>query len=114
MLRLALVGFVVRLAIGVALACLAAGMLALIRNDDASFTEGLRVSVWLVGCILLLFAFAGHSPTMRAGTIDPLAASFFPKLRPRMAEEYSGTRVSSGALFVLTAFVLFGVGVLFG
>lgn len=113
MFRRALVGFVARLAVGVALACLAAGLLALLRADS-SFLEGLRISAWLVGCLLLLLAFAGGSPTMRAGSIDPLAASFFPKLRPIMAEQYSGTQISSGALFVLAALVLFGLGVALG
>ena len=113
MLRRALIGFVARLVLGVALAGLAAVVLALLRADS-SFLEGLRISAWLVGCLLLLLAFAGTSPTMRAGTIDPLAASFFPKLRPVMAEPYSGTQVSSGALFVLAALALFGLGVALG
>ena len=110
MVRHALIGFVSRLAAGVALALLLALLLALVR-DDGSFTESLRVSVWLVGCVLLLLAVAGQSPTMRTGTIDPWLASFYPKLRPKMSEPYSGTQVSSGALFVLAALGLFGIGV---
>ena len=82
MVRLALVGFVARLALGVALAS--------------------------------LLAVAGHSPTMRTGTIDPYLASFFPKLTPRMSEPYSGTQISSSALLVLAALALFGLGVLLG
>jgi cytochrome c oxidase assembly factor CtaG len=70
MIRLALIGFVSRLAVGVALALLLALLLALVR-EDSSFVESFRVSVWLVGCLLLLLAVAGQSPTMRTGTIDP-------------------------------------------
>ena len=113
MVRLALVGFVARLALGVGLACLLAVVLALVRADS-SFTEGLSASVWIVGCVLLLLAVAGHSPTMRTGTIDPYLASFFPKLTPRMSEPYSGTQISSSALLVLAALALFGLGILLG
>jgi len=113
MVILALVGFVTRLALGVALACLVAVFLALVR-DDSSFIESLRVSLWIVGCLLLLLGVAGQSPTMRTGTIDPYLASFFPKLRPGMSEPYSGTQISSSALLVLAAFVLFGLGVALG
>jgi hypothetical protein len=111
--RRALIGFVVRLAVGIVLACLVAVVLTPLRTDS-SFVEGLRISSLLVGCLLLLMAFAGTSPAMRTGTIDPYAASFFPKLRPIMAEPYSGTQVSSGALFVLAALVLFGLGIALG
>ena len=90
-----------------------ASVLALVR-EGSSFADGFRISVWLVGCVCVLLAFAGSSTTMRSGTVDPLAASFFPKLRPGMSEAASGTQVSSGALFVLTALVLFGLGVVLG
>ena len=113
MLRLAVVGLLLRVGLAVALACLLAALLALVR-EGSSFADGLRISVWLVGCVCLLLAFAGSSPTMRGGAVDPLAASFFPKLRPAMGEAAPGTQVSSGALFVLTALVLFGLGVLVG
>ena len=106
-------GFVARLALGAALACLLAVLLALIRKES-SFTEGLSASVWIVGCLLLLLAVAGHSPAMRTGTIDPYLASFFPKLTPRMSEPYSGTQISSSALLVLAALTFFGLGVLLG
>jgi hypothetical protein len=96
-----------------AIACLLAAMLALVR-EGSSFADGFRISVWLVGCVCVLLAFAGSSTTMRSGTVDPLAASFFPKLRPGMSEAASGIQVSSGALFVLTALVLFGLGVALG
>jgi hypothetical protein len=112
-LRLAVVGLLLRVGIAVAIACLLAAMLALVR-EGSSFADGFRISVWLVGCVCVLLAFAGSSTTMRSGTVDPLAASFFPKLRPGMSEAASGTQVSSGALFVLTALVLFGLGVALG
>ncbi len=111
MLRLAVVGLLVRVGVAVAVASLLAALLTLVRGDS-SFADGFRISVWLVACVLLLLAFAGSSPTMRAGTYDPYLASFFPKLRPLMSGEYSGTQVSSGALFVLSAVMLFALGVL--
>ena len=110
MLRLAVVSLLIRVGTAVAIACLLAAVLALVR-DGSSFADGFRISVWLVGCVCLLLAFAGSSPTKRGGTVDPLAASFFPKLRPAMAAGASGTQVSSGALFVLTALILVGLGV---
>ena len=113
MLTRALVGFLARLALGIVLACLFGLLLSLVR-DDASFTESLRVSAWIVGCLLLLLAVGGHSTTMRTGTIDPYLASFFPKLRPTMSEPYSGTQISSSALLVLAALALFGLGILLG
>lgn len=112
-IRLALLGFVVRLAVGIGIACLVALLLALIR-EGSSFRESLEISVWLIGCLLLLLAVTGNSPTMRMGSIDPYMASFFPELRPKMSEDYSGTRVSSGALFGLAALALFTIGVLLG
>ena len=108
-LRLAVVGLLLRVGIAVAIACLLAVVLALVR-EGSSFADGFRISVWLVGCVCVLLAFAGSSTTMRSGTVDPLAASFFPKLRPGMSEAASGTQVSSGALFGPTALVLFGIG----
>lgn len=116
MLRLALVGFAVRLALGLGFACLIAALLAFLR-DGSSFGEGFRASVWIVGCLSLLLAFAGSSPAMRTGTIDPYFASFFPELTRKMGEgyeTYTGPRVSPGALFVLTALVLFGLGLILG
>ena len=113
MIRLALVGFVVRLAVAIGIACLVALLLALVR-EGSSFRESLMISMWLVGCLVLLLAVTGNSPTMRMGSIDPYMDSFFPELRSKMTEEYSGTRVSSGALFGLTALVLFAIGVILG
>jgi hypothetical protein len=115
-LRLALIGLVARIAVGLGLACLFAALLALLRTDT-SFVDGFRISVWIVGCLLLLLAVAGNSPAMRMGTIDPLAASFFPDLTRKMGEaydEHSGTRLSPGALFVVAALPFFALGVILG
>jgi hypothetical protein len=108
----ALVGFLVRLAVGIALALVFALLIALIRSDS-SFTESFRVSVWLVGALMLLLAGAGHSPGVRSGSIDPMIAARFPKLLPYMSQT-SSMRVSPTALFVLTAFTLFGIGIALG
>jgi hypothetical protein len=109
-LRLALVGFVARLALGVVLALAVAFLLALVR-DDGSFSDSLRIALWLVGCLLLLLAPAGSSPAFRAGTLDPWLASFFPRLVPVQAAPYSGTRVSSTVLFLLAGLALFALAV---
>jgi hypothetical protein len=111
--RLALTGFLVRLVAAVAASAAIAVLLAALR-DGASFTESMRISSWLVGCLLLLLAVAGHSPAARSGTIDPWLQSHFPKLVPLMSEEYSGTRVSSSALFVLAALAMFALGAILG
>ena len=113
MIRLALIGFVSRVTVGVALALLLALLLALVR-EDSSFAESFRISVWLVGCLLLLLAVVGQSPTMRTGTIDPWLTSFYPRLRPKLSEPYSGTQISSGALFVVAAVALFALAVVLG
>ena len=108
----AAIGFLARLAVGIALALVFAVLIALVR-DDASFTESFRVAVLVVGCLMLLLAGAGHSPGMRTGSIDPWLGSFSPKLIPLMAQT-STTRVSPTALFVVTALVLFAIGIALG
>jgi hypothetical protein len=110
--KLAIAGFLVRVAVGIAVAAALAVLLALLRGG--AFIESLRISSWLVGCLLLLLAVAGHSPAARSGTIDPWLQSHFPKLVPRMSAAYSGTRVSSSALFVLAALAMFVLGALLG
>ena len=56
----AVVGFLARLAFGIGLALVFAFVLALVR-DDSSFAESFRVSVWIVGALMLLLIGAGHS-----------------------------------------------------
>jgi hypothetical protein len=114
MLRHALVGFLARVTVAVVFAGALALLLALVRADG-SFLESFEIACWLVGCLLLLLAAVGESPTMRGGSIDPLLAGFFPKgVTARMTEPYSGTRVSPAALFVLSALTLFGLAVALG
>jgi hypothetical protein len=108
----AAIGFLSRLAVGIALALVLAVLIALVR-EDGSFAESFRVAVLVVGCLMLLVAGAGHSPSARSGTIDPWLGSFFPKLMPYMTRQ-STMRVSPTALFVLTAFVLFAIGLALG
>jgi hypothetical protein len=104
----ALVGFFARLAVGIVLALVLAVLIALVRNDG-SFAESFRVAVLVVGSLMLLVAGAGHSPSMRTGSIGAGVAGRFPKLLPAMSET-SPMRVSPTALFVLTALVLIGIG----
>jgi hypothetical protein len=108
MLLAALVGLLVRLVVGIAVALVLAALLAVLR-DDGSFAESFRVSVLLVGALMLLMAAAGHSTSMRAALIDPLIAARYPKLMPYMLQT-STTRVSPTVLFLVTALVLFGIG----
>ena len=108
MFRLALLGFLARLAIGIGVASILALLLALVR-EDGSFVESFRIAALLVACLLLLLGVSGDSPAMRGGTVDPWLASFFPGIRV-MDEPYSGTTVSSAALFVVAAIVLGALG----
>lgn len=111
-LRLAVVGFLGRLLIGIGVAFVLALLLALVR-DDGSLGESFRVSALLVGCLLLLLGVSGESPAMRGGVVDPWLASFFPRIRV-MNEDYAGTRLSSAALFVLAAVALGALGIALG
>ena len=101
--------FLLRLAVGVAIALALALLLALAGARD-SFSGNFAVACLVVGCLSLLMAFAGHSPSARLGTVDPWLTSFAPKLVPWMAKPYSGTTLSTSALFFLTAVVLLAVG----
>lgn len=112
MIRLAVVGFLGRLLVGIGVALLLALLIALVR-DDSEFGESFRISALLVACLLLLLGVSGESPAMRGGVVDPWLASFFPDIRV-MNEPYSGTRVSSAALFVLAAVTLGALGILLG
>ena len=105
----ALTQLAVRLVVAVAVALVLAVLLALAGARDA-FAGNLSVACLVIGCVALLMAFAGHSPTARVGTIDPWLTSFAPKALPWMAKPYSGTTLSASALFFLTAVVLLAVG----
>ena len=109
----ALTQFAVRLAVAVAVALVLALLLSLAGARD-SFSDNLAVACLVIGCLTLLMAFAGHSPSARVGTVDPWLTSFAPKMLPWMAKPYSGTTLSTSALFALTAAVLFVVGFALG
>jgi glycerol uptake facilitator-like aquaporin len=114
MLVHALVGVVARVALGVAIAAVLAALLALVR-EDGSFRSSMEIACWLVGCLLLLLAVAGQSPTRRAGSVDPLLASFFPRgVTARMADPHSETTINPAVLLGLAAFALFGLAVALG
>ena len=114
MLVHALVGLVARVALGVAIAVVLAAVLALAR-EGGSFRASMEVACWLVGCLLLLLAVTGTSPTRRAGSVDPWLASFFPRgVTARMAEPHSETSVNPAVLLGLAAFALFGIAVALG
>jgi len=108
---ISLAQFVFRLVVGVTIALALALLLALVR-DDASFADNLRITLYLVGVVTLMLAFAGHSPTMRMGTIDPWLGSFFPKLTPELGKPYSGTTLSASAVLALTGIAVLALGVL--
>ncbi len=59
---------VARLAGAIALALVVALVLTLLGGGG--FLDRLADSAYVVGCVLLLMALAGHSPTMRIGTLD--------------------------------------------
>jgi len=75
-----LIQFLVRLAVGIALAALLALLLTLVR-EDTTFVESLTASAYVVGCLALLLAVAGHSPGARVGTIRSLARELLPAAR---------------------------------
>ena len=108
----AVVGFLARLAFGIGLALVFAFVLALVR-DDSSFAESFRVSVWIVGALMLLLSRRRALMRPRARARSTRGWRPLPRLVPRMAES-STTTVSPTALFVLTALTLFGIGIALG
>ena len=103
--------FVARLAIGIAIAAVAALLLALVR-EDGSFADSFRIGCYLVGALALFLSAAGHSPSMRLGVSDPWLTSYFPKVVPQLAKPYSGTTLSSSALLFLTGAALLALAIL--
>jgi hypothetical protein len=108
-LRISVARLLVRVGIALAIALVVGLVLALFR-DGGGFRDDFGIACLLVGCLFLLMAPAGHSPAMRAGTIDAWTASFFPALVPRMTEEYSGRSLSTSAVLGLTGVVLIVLG----
>ena len=109
----AVVQFLTRLALAVALALVLALALAAAR-EDGGYGSSFETTCFVLGCLTLLLAVAGNSPSRRLGTVDPWLASFFPKLTGRMGEAYSGTTLSASALLSLTAPSLLALGFLVG
>ncbi len=104
-----LFGLFVRVAVGLALALLAAiPMTLVVFRDD--FARSFAVACLVIGCLTLMMAFGGSSPSRRMGVQDPWFASFFPKLVRPMGAQYSKTRLSDAAVFVLTALALIFIG----
>lgn len=105
---ISLLRFGFRLVVGFAIALVFALLLAIVR-DDRSFAESLRIAVILVGCITLLLAFGGSSPSRRMDA-DPYLGYLFPKLHRRTGEQYSGAVLSTSAIFALVgiALIVFG------
>lgn len=109
MIALAGVALVRRLLVGLAVAAVVAGLLAL-AIDGKTFVEAFGIACLLVGAVTLVLAFGGHSPSMRLGTQDAWLASFFPGLANRLGDRYPKTTISDSAVFVLVAVVLLVIG----
>ncbi len=108
-LAISLFRLLTRLVIALVLA-LALGVLLALLRDGGSFGRDLGIACLLVGCLFLLLAPAGSSPAMRAGTIDSWTASFFPKLVPGMAQDYSGATLGTSAVLGITGIALIVLG----
>lgn len=103
--------FLARLAIGIAVALLMALVIALVR-EGSTFQDSFRIACYVTGVFVIFMSLAGHSPTMRLGVHDPFLTSFFPKLVPQLAKPYSGSTLSSSAVYFLTAIALLAIGLL--
>ena len=105
---ISLVRFGLRLVAGVVVALVFALLLALVR-DDGSFAASLRIAAIGVGCVTLLLAFGGSSPSRRMAA-DHYAAYLFPKLHRASGEQYSGYLLSDSAIFALVGIALLAFG----
>jgi len=105
----AIVQLFTRVVVGTAVALLFALVLALVR-EDSSFVHSLGIACLVVGCLSLLMAPAGSSPSMRMGVNDPWLTSFAPKLIPQLGAPYEGPTLNPAAAFFLTgvALIVFG------
>ena len=108
-IALSLLRLLTRVIVALAIA-LVLGLLLTLFREGGSFARDFGVACLVVGCLFLLLAPAGRSPAMRGGTIDTWTASFFPRLVPAMTEEYSGTTLTTSAVFALTGIVLLALG----
>lgn len=105
-----LVRLLMQIVVALALALPLGLLLALLRSGG-DLRRDLGVACLLVGCVFLLLAPAGHSPSMRAGTIGKWTASFFPRLVPGMSREYGGTTLSNSVVLGVTGIALILLGV---
>jgi hypothetical protein len=110
-LAVALVSWLMRLAVGLAFAAILAALLSF-AVDGRSWVGSLGVALLIVGSFALLMAFAGHSPGMRLGVQPPYLASMFPGLARQTGDAYPKTRVSESAIFFLTGVTLLVGGLL--
>jgi hypothetical protein len=104
-----LVGLALRVAVGLAIALVAAIPMALLGFRDG-FVGSFAVACFVVGCLALMMAFGGSSPSRRMGTQDAWFASFYPKLARSMGDQYPHPRLSDAAVFVLTGVALVVIG----
>jgi hypothetical protein len=105
-LRVAVVGLLLRVGIAVAIACLVAAVLGVVR-EGSSFADGFRISS--VARRLRL-----RAARVRRVVHDDAERHRRPAGGELLPEAAAGDVRSSGALFVLTALVLFGLGVALG
>lgn len=110
-LALALVTWLGRLAVGLALAAVVATLLSF-AVEDRTWEESLGVGLVVVGAVTLLMAFAGHSPGMRLGAQSTYLASMIPRLARRTGDPYPKTRLSDSAIFFLTGATVLVAGLL--
>jgi hypothetical protein len=104
----ALLGFLARALVGVAVAFVFAFGLALLRGG--AFLASFRIAALVVGALLLFMAAGGSSPARRTGINDPWLASFAPKLLPALSAREGDVQVSPSALFVLAGLALLVLG----
>ena len=109
MLLPALPAFVGRVLVGLGVAAVTATLFSLVL-DGRSWSEQFGIACLVVGALVLLMGLGGHSPSMRLGLQDQYLASFFPGLAGRLGDDYSKTRISDSAIFVVVALVLFVLG----
>ncbi len=108
-IAMSLIGLLVRVVVGLAIALLlAVPMTLLVLRDD--YVRSFAVACLLVGSLALMMAFGGSSPGRRMGIQDPWFASFYPKLVRPMGEQYSQTALSDAAVFVLTGLTILTLG----
>lgn len=106
---MSLVGLLLRVAVGLAIALvIAIPLTLLVWRDD--FARSFAVACLILGCFALMMAFGGSSPSRRMGIHEDWLVTFFPKLVRPMGEQYSHTRLSDAAVFVLTGAALLTIG----